>query len=206
MAGTASRAGRGTYRGDIVAGSLLLRESRQIARLLLKDPGKESWDEAILAGNILQKRSPVTARREARLIQGRLRLLTPEAWEAISSGTAEVATQFLLAAAIKHSRLLGDFMDQVVREQHRTFQKDLPNKEWDKFLETCKQSDPSIEDWKPSTVKKLRQVIFRILAEAKYIESTRSRRLLPVRVVPQVKDYLVSHNEEYVLRCMEVAQ
>ena len=85
-------------------------------------------------------------------------------------------------------------------------QEKLIDKDWDKFLDLCKDVDPSVADWKDSTVKKIRQVMFRILAEAKYIDSTNSRKLLPVTIVPEVRKYLINHEEEYVLRCMEVTQ
>lgn len=206
MSAPASRnySGKKVYSGDLVAGSLLVLESRQVAQLLLDGGGKAEWDESILTENVLQKRSPASAKRQARLIRNRLKLLGPEAWERISSGSAEVATQFLLAAAIKQSRLLGDFMNQVVREHQRTFQKQLSYHDWDKFFRTCAQVEPALESWTETTVKKVRQVIFRILAEAGYIDDTRSRRLLPVAVLPEVKQYLLNHKEEYVLRCMEV--
>lgn len=37
-----------TYNGDIVAGSLLLAESRKIAQLLLKDIDADEWHKAIV--------------------------------------------------------------------------------------------------------------------------------------------------------------
>lgn len=195
-----------TYSGDLVAGSLLVRESRQVARLLLSASDKADWIESVVTENVLQKRSPVSAKRQARLIRNRLKLMEPEALEFIIHGSSDVASQFLLAAAIKQSRLLGDFMDQVVREHQRTFQDKISNHDWDKFFQTCTQIDSSLENWSDSTVKKIRQVVIRILSEAKYIDSTRSRKLLPVTIIPEVKRYLVNHEEEYVLRCMEVTQ
>ncbi len=36
-----------TYNGEIVAGSLLINESRKIARLLLNDADAEAWHQAI---------------------------------------------------------------------------------------------------------------------------------------------------------------
>jgi hypothetical protein len=37
-------------------------------------------------------------------------------------------------AAIKHSRLLGDFLNDVVKEQYRVFSKQLSVQDWKKFL------------------------------------------------------------------------
>ena len=50
------------YNGEIVAGSLLIPESRKIARLLLNGSDAKTWHQSIFVDNILQKRSPEAAR------------------------------------------------------------------------------------------------------------------------------------------------
>ena len=52
----------GLYNAEISAGSLMLPESRRIAKLLLGRPTQEQWDAALKHENLLQKR-PATARR-----------------------------------------------------------------------------------------------------------------------------------------------
>lgn len=47
------------------------------------------------------------------------------------------------------------------------------------------------------------QVILRILAEAKYLESTRSLRLTPPHLHPDVVAYLKRHGETAVLTVMD---
>ncbi|MDK9707651.1 MAG: DUF1819 family protein [Desulforhopalus sp.] len=191
------------YNGEIVAGSLLIPESREIAKLLLKKASKEEWHQSIVISNILQKRNPSSAKRQAILIRNRLNLMTPEHWALVKDGNAEVATQALLASAIKHSRLLSDFMANVCRQHWLTFNKTLSYKDWQEFLDTCSLVDPAVGAWTTKTTTKLRQVIFKMLAEAGYIESTRKLNLQPVSIVPEVREYLVKHSEENILRCME---
>jgi hypothetical protein len=195
-----------TYNGEIVAGSLLINESRKIARLLLNNSDSETWHHAIVIENILQKRSPVAAKRQARLIKNRLSLMEPDLWEIVDTGSADVVIQALLVAAIKHNRLVGDFMDTVIRQHWQTFAEIISVKDWKDFLEICAQIDPKVDEWTDSTRSKLKQIVFRILAESKYIDSTRSLKLLPVSIVHDVRQYLVKNSEDYVLRCMEVTQ
>ncbi len=194
------------YNGEIVAGSLLIRESRKIARLLLNNADSGEWHQAIVIENVLQKHRPDTAMRQARLIKNRLSLMTPKLWEIVDKGSMDVAVQAILAASIKHSRLLGDFMDKTLREHWRTFTKNISIKDWKDFLETCAQVDPKVDKWTDSTRSKLKQVVFRILAESKYIACTKSLRLLPVSIIPDIRKYLIENSEDYVLRCMEVTQ
>ena len=116
-----------------------------------------------------------------------------------------MSVQALLAAAIKDSRLLGDFMDTVVRSHRRTFEEHLSKKAWDNFIDSCAQIDPHVDTWANTTRSKLRQVVFRMLAESGYVDNTRSLRLLPVRIVPEIRHCLEKHHETYVLRCMSAA-
>lgn len=194
------------YNGEIVAGSLLIPESRKIASLLLAEADDQEWHRAIIIENILQKRSPSAAKREAKLIRNRLSSMKPEILGMISEGSSDLATQSILACAIKHSRLLGDFMHEVVRDHWLTFDLHISNKDWHEFWDSCAQIYPAILDWSEKTYQKLRQVVFRILAEARYLDGTKTLRLLPVVVLPEVRGYLLNNHEEYVLKCMQVTE
>lgn len=191
------------YNAEIVAGSLLVSESRQIARLLLNHSSPEQWHQALVIDNILQKRTTVAAKRQARLIRKRLSLMQPALWEIILHGANDAAAQAIMAAAVKHSRLLGDFMDNVIRRLRQTFTVAVSDKDWREYIEACAQIDPGFERFSPSTRAKLKQVVFRILAESNYLDNTKNRRILPVSVIPEIRRYLVENAENYVLRCME---
>ncbi|MCP4747912.1 MAG: DUF1819 family protein [Desulfobacteraceae bacterium] len=193
------------YYSSIVNGSLLVRESRIIAGLLLDRADDKAWHQAIVIDNVLQKRSPESAKRQARLIKARLSCVKPELWMLIGMGVPDVVTQALLAASIKHSRLLGDFMLKVVKSHWQIFQKHISVKDWRDYLDTCSQIDRKVNNWTASTRSKLRQVVFRILAEAKYINNTKSFELLPVSIIAEVKTYLLNNSENYVLNCMEIS-
>ena len=193
------------YKADITAGSLKVPESRIIADLLLRGIDKRGWDDAVLNKNVLQARSPETARRLTRLIRGRLETMEADLWKLVRDGTGEVATHAVLAAAIKHSSLLGDFLDLIVREHYRLFSATLSNRSWEDYLDDCRGRDPDMPIWNESTRKRLRSSVFQILAQAGYIENTRSKRLQTVHIASQVLHYLERHNEHYVLRCIQVA-
>ena len=60
------------YNAEISAGSLMLQESRRLAQLFTENPNKAQWIQAIKLDNILQKKSPSTAMRQAHLIRKRL--------------------------------------------------------------------------------------------------------------------------------------
>ena len=193
------------YKADITAGSLKVSESRIIADLLLKGVDETTWKEAIQNENILQFKNPATAIRIGRLIRKRLELMRPNLWKLVRDGTGTVATHAILAAAVKHSPLVGDFLDLVVREQYRLFNTALSNKLWGDYLDDCRGRDPDIPVWNESTRKRLRSSVFQILAQAGYIENTRSKKLQTVHIASQVLQYLEKNNEHYVLHCIKVS-
>ena len=153
------------YNANLVKASLKVPESRIIAGLLIDGANSVEWHQAIIVQNVLQKRSPHTAKLFADFIANRLKTLQPAAWPFVKDGSNSVATQLVLAATIKYSRLLGDFLDLVVRERRRTFASHLTDLDWSEFVEGCKARDPGVNDWTEGVVKKLRQNTFRILAE-----------------------------------------
>jgi hypothetical protein len=193
------------YKADLTAGALKVPESRIVAGFLLRDLDAEGWKEAITKQNVLQTRNPATAIRLARLIRQRFELMQPDLWRLIRDGSGTVASHAVLAAAVKHSPLLGDFLDLVVREQYRLFAKALSNRLWDEYLDGCQERDPDMPRWHDSTRRRLRSSVFQMLAQAGYIENTRSLKLQTVHVAEQVLRYLEANDEDYVLRCIQVS-
>ncbi|MBW2709751.1 MAG: DUF1819 family protein [Deltaproteobacteria bacterium] len=193
------------YKADITAGSLKVAETRIIADLLLRGTDKQGWQTAIIDRNLLQTRTSETARRFARLIRGRLETMESDLWKLVRDGSGEVATHAILAAAVKHSPLLGDFLDLVVREQYRIFKTTLAIRLWDEYLDDCRGRDPHMPLWNESTRKRLRSSVFQILAQAGFLENTRSGKLQTVHIAAQVLQYLEQHQERYTLHCIQVS-
>src|SRR5690606_563062 len=102
----------------------------------------------------------------------------------ISGRESEVQIQLLLAAAIKHSPLLGDFMRNVYAFRQRRLESALEPHDWPDFLAECAHHDPAVALWADSTRAKLFQVIVRILAESKYIDNPRTMKLTPRSLHP----------------------
>src|SRR6516162_7992863 len=80
------------YKGDLTAGALKVPESRVIADLLLLEVDAAGWKDAIEERNVLQARSPKTAKRLTLLIRGRLETMGKELWRLVRDGKGDVAT------------------------------------------------------------------------------------------------------------------
>ena len=190
------------FNAEISAGSLLLPESRRLARLLRTKPTPGAWDAALYEENLLQKK-PATAKRQATLIRKRLETLDAEAWNLIADGEAEIASQLLLAGAIRHSSLLGEFLRTVYGPALQRLDAQLTPVVWESFLTDCAQQDPAVGQWAASTRTKLYQVVMRILAETKYLASTRQPLLTPPMLHPVVKQQLIRLGAQDTLKVMD---
>ncbi|MDQ3748927.1 MAG: DUF1819 family protein [Acidobacteriota bacterium] len=192
------------YNAEIVAGALVLTESRIIARLISDGVSAQELNRLLKVENILQKRSPATAVRVNELIQKRFRLVDRNLLSIISKGTRQACVQALLVAAIKHNNLIGDFLLRVVKEKWRLFETKLKPSDWENFLRECEQLDETVLKWKPTTREKLGQVVKKCLVEAGYLESATNPTITPVLLLPEIKNYLLENNETYVLECMNL--
>ena len=193
------------YNAEISAGSLMPLESRRIAAFLLTHPDDNAWKRALIDDNILQKKAPATAIRLASLIRKRLNTLDATALEMVAQREQEVVIQLLLVAAVKHSQLLADFIKDVYIEHQRRMDLALSPGDWDGFFSECSHRDSSIIQWSASTQAKLFQVILRILTEAKYLESSRSMKLTPQSLHPDVRRYLSGHGDSALTALLERA-
>lgn len=194
------------YKGDLIGGSLMVRESRIIAGLLLNNVTNEQWDQAIRIENQLQKRSPATAKRNAQAIRKRLECLDEEYWRMLHDGDDELATQVSLVAALGRNLLLVEFMETVVADAYMTKQDKLQVYQWEELLNERQARDEDISLWTESSRTKMGQVVFRILAEAGYLVSTRSLKLQPVRIRPELIQLMIDKHQQRLLACMEISE
>lgn len=184
----------------------MVPESRIVADLLLKGVDAAGWKQAIEVKNVLRKRSPTTASTKAALVRARLQTMTTDLWRLVRDGSKPVTTHAVFAATIKHTPLIGDFLDLVVRDLYRRFEDTLKPQHWDRYVEDCHNRDPLMPEWSTTTLEKLRTRVFGMMTEAGYLSDSRTRTLKHVHVSPEVIQYLKESDEDYVLRCMQVTQ
>jgi hypothetical protein len=194
------------YKANLTAGGLLVPESRKIADLMIREVDESVWRRTIQEENILQARSVASAIRKANLIRARLSLMTKELWLMVKTGDSTLSTQAIFATAIKHSRILGDYLDLVVRDQFRSLEDRLRPVLWEEFISSCKQRDPLMRDFPPSTAKKMRTMVHNILREVGYLTKSKRWELKKIEIVPELLDYLERKNETYILKCIQVSK
>lgn len=195
-----------TYLINFTTCSLIIPESRVIARLLLEGADEAALDRKIRKENVLQKKSPYTARNYGRIASARLLTMGPGLWKILSEGTVECAGQCCLAGTVKYSPLFGDFLRTRLADEYRRLSESLLKHTWDQYMEGVRSSHPELSELTENTQAKLRQNAFRMLREAGFIEDTRRAKLQRVHVLPELAAYLKDQQESYVLECITVGE
>lgn len=194
-----------SYDSDLIGGSLLVREARIIADLLLSKADDAEWKRVIQTDNRLQKRSPATAKRQASALRKRLERLDEPFWRALRDGDDELATQVAFVAVLERNLLLVEFVETVLRDAFILRAEKLAQYQWMDFLEDRAHRDPAIGTWTESSKKKMGQVAFRILAEVGLLRSTRSLRLQNILVRPEVNVLLEDTRRYRIKACLNVS-
>ena len=192
------------YQANFLKGSLMIPESRIIARLLLTEPIEQDWRQAILEENVLQKRAINTAKTHAGIIRQRLQTMPKGLWQWVANGSSDTASQAMLAATVKFSPLLGDFMLLILKDLYQSFQETVPSLAWQRYIDDRRQQEPGMPQWADTTHGKLRQNTNRILHEAGFLTDTKTLTLRRVFISPEVLSCLKEHREAYALSCLQV--
>jgi hypothetical protein len=190
------------YNAEIVAGSLLMNETRKLAEVM-RDQSKAAWLDAVIAENVLQK-TQSTAKRMAGLIRHRLETGDPDIWKLIVHGDFELSLQATLVLVIRRSRLLADFMSEVLGLKMRRLDFRLMQKDWDDFLQECELRDPIVAGWSELTKAKLSEVIVRILAEGRFLNSSKEKMIQGVMIRHEIRAYLDATNDQTTLASLEL--
>lgn len=192
-----------TWIGDLLGGSLMGRESRTIAELLLNEPDEATWQQKIIDENILQASSTSTANRYARTLRLRLMTLDREGWQLIANGSESERLQMLLVALIIQSPVVADFLKEVVNPARQQFKEKLGVSCWEEFVDENLRLHPELTAFSDSSIKKMGNNLIKALAEAGYLDTPRRRNLQSVFLLPDVAAFLHRLGREDLISVLE---
>ena len=154
------------YSMSFTAGSIFFQESVKFAELYLEFG---NWDETknyIIHQNILQARTLNTSKRICTEIISRLKTMNKQELEFLLDSSSQDQAYLLWLAICRRYQFIGDFAIEVIRERFISLKTDLNYIDFDSFFNQKSEWHVELENIKPSTRNKLRQVLFKILREA----------------------------------------
>ncbi|MBC7753682.1 MAG: DUF1819 family protein [Moraxellaceae bacterium] len=157
------------YSMSFIAGGLFLIESTAVAEAYLHS---KNWDEVktlVSHNNKIQAKTRASLDRYLREIVLRLRQLNDLEIELLVKGSTTDRRQLLWISACRKHRFIREFAVEVIREKHLHFQPLVTHKDFDMFFNQKADWHPELDKLTMNTLKKIRQVLFRMLKEAEII-------------------------------------
>lgn len=167
------------YQLSMTAAALRYHEAKIVAELFNETRNWNTVEKRVLGDNLLQKSTSATARREFGELKHRLSTLSDATLRAFCTDDLNELKYLAFLSCIKYYRLLNDFMIEVVRNKIQMFDYQILESDWANFIESKKAHVPKIGQSSETTLKKIRQVIFKMLCDAGIIDDIKHRIIQP---------------------------
>lgn len=190
------------YKGSaqITREQFLFYEMRTTVRLMregLEDNEVIDW---IVEENLFQYPTEKSIRQMAKVCIARLKGMGDEDLiEAVVSQSSETAKQICMYAMMKQYRLVWDFMITVIGEKYRMQNFSFSQMDVNVFFMQLQEQDDYVAGWSESTMKKIRQILIRVLAENDYLDSIKADHINPVWLNPVLENAIRSNNDDRAL-------
>lgn len=188
------------YTFSFTAGSLILEETRKIAESYLNCNNWEQVKTDVLKNNILQKQSISSSKRQTIEIIKRLKNIPEESIYLIAHEDSLVGKNITYYAVLKTYRFIYDFVREVICEKYFNLDKEILNLDYTKFYNRKKNISKKLAKLSDNTKQKIKQVIFKILAESNLIDSTRTKIITKPFLSNKARKIIYNDKREY-LKC-----
>ena len=160
-----------SYRMSFTSASLLVQESISLAEVYQSLHNWKSVQQEAFNKNLLQARKPTSAKRNIREICGRLQLLSEDQFALLIEGSRSDQICMLWIAVCKRYEFIKEFAREVIREKYLKLDFLISHDDYDVFFNSKAEWDDGLDSLSETTVKKLRQVTFRLLHETEILSS-----------------------------------
>jgi len=130
--------------------------------------------QKVLEENLLQKNSLATRKRIYSELKKRIEKLSEDELRYFNTAPMEDLKILSFVGCLKSYRFIYEFVIEVVREKFLLFDYQIESSDYNSFFESKLAISQKLGSISETTQKKLRQVVYRILAEVGLIESTKN--------------------------------
>ena len=188
------------YIASLTREPFLFYEMRSTAKLMSAGLSDEASIQEIVEQNLFQYPTEKTIARIAKACVKRLHAMEDETLiSAVASQPTEVAKQICLYAMMEQSRLIWEFMITVIGEKYRIKDMSFGRIDLNTFFMRLQEQNDTVASWSDSTIKKLKQIIARVLVETEYLDDTKADHLNPVWLHPMLENAIKSNGDRSVL-------
>ena len=190
------------YKGSaqITREQFLFYEMRTTAKLICEGLEDNEIIDRIVEDNLFQYPTEKSIRRMAKACIVRLKgICDIDLVEAVASQSSETAKQICLYAMMKTVSFGMDFMITVIGEKYRMQNFSFSQMDVNVFFMQLQEQDDYVAGWSESTMKKIRQILIRVLAENEYLDDIKADHINPVWLNPVLENAIRSNNDDRAL-------
>lgn len=182
---------------SFTAASLRLNEMIKVAGFLLDPDNSNNQSDN---SNTLSFKSgkSETSRRVMRELNNRLKKLTALQLEALVNGDFITQKQMAFLAVCKHYHFIHDFVVEVIRDKTLLFNYQLSDVDFKIFINNKIELHPELEAFTDTTMKKTKQVLFLILAQAGIINNTKDKSIQPQILNKKALEAIAADNPNWL--------
>jgi hypothetical protein len=193
------------YRLSFTTGGLFIAETPGIVQIYLELGDWKKARDVVRETNLLQVRTSAASLRISKEVVARLECLTREELEELVHLNLRDLGYLLWVAVCRRYAFIRDFATEVVREHYLVLRRHLPLSDFDAFLNSKSLWHEELDAIAPSTSKKLRQNLFRMLREANLVDenlqiqtamvSPRLAQMLSMKSIGELQIFPVTDND-----------
>ena len=187
--------------GSLTREQFLFYETRIMAKLICEEElSDEEAIKKVVEDNLFQFPTERMIENIATVCVKRLRVVDDDSLiQIIAKQPSDVAKQACLYAMMKQYRLIWDYMVTVIGNKYKNQDMSYGQIDINVFFMQLQEQDDAVASWSDSTIKKLKQVINKVLAENEYIDGPRASELKPVWLNSPIEELIRANNDEVVL-------
>ncbi|NBD25619.1 DUF1819 family protein [Paenibacillus glycinis] len=190
------------YSATLTGASFMFYEFKQVVSLRLQGFDEQEIREKVLSENLFQYQVNASLKRSLPSVLRRVSVLDDTLSQLMLERSLETGKTVNLYAIMKTDRLFFEFMNEVIREKLESSNYLLEKKDINLYFTSKAEQDVGVASWTEQTIKKLKNVIQRILLESGILKDKKSGQLSRLLMDDQLKKHLIHIGDIAYIRAM----
>lgn len=187
------------YSAKLTGESFLLYEFKIVAKLKREGFSDKDIRKMVLEENLFQYKFKSSITRRLTPLLQRVNILDNTLIDMLIDDPLGNGATINLYAIMKNDRLFFEFMNEVVKEKLQNTSEIIEKKDINIYFEHKAEQNETITKWSDATIQKLKQVIKKILSEAKVL-NLKTGEVHKLIMSQGLKEYLIKKGDtKYVV-------
>lgn len=187
-----------TYTLSFTTGSLFVYESEMVVDLFLECKDWEMVRKEVVENNLLQKGTISTRKREFHEIKKRLQTLNDKQLSFFKEANSSDMKYLALLSCYKTYKFIYDFVSEVIRDKILLFDYHLLDSDYERFYESKSLLYDNLNTITQNTRYKIKQVMFKMLEQAKIIDSAKNKNIQKPYLSKELIELIVQDDPRYL--------